>query len=122
MEFNSAASLASAATLTASANQAGVNVTAYTGKALLVLNPGMPVGADNTLDVKIQHSNDNGATDPWADTGTAFAQTTHTTYPLQSLTVDIDTFKSYIRVVDTVAGTTPSVSRSVELIAKNPQH
>lgn len=112
--------VAIAARLTASGNQAGVDLLPYRGdyEARLVLNAGATEGADNTLDCKLQHSADNGATDPWADAGVAFAQVTHASASLQVLTINPCDLKRYVRVVDTLGGTSPAVARSVGLVAK----
>lgn len=109
-------SLRNAAAISATDNGAGVDVSAFTGNGYVVLNSSATGGADNTSNVKLQHSNDNGATDPWADTGVAFAQVTNAAASFQALLVSLDQFKKYVRVVNTLAGTTPTVTASVSMV------
>jgi hypothetical protein len=110
--------LAAAARLTTGANNgSAVDLKPYAGKAKLVLNANATEAADNTLNVKVQDSA-NG-TDDWQDvTGWAFAQVTNAAASLQVKEVDIDKCRRYIRVVRTVAGSTPQAACSVELVAK----
>jgi len=104
--------LAIAASITATTNGAAVNVGDYQGIALLTINSGPTNAGTNT--VKLQHS-DDGSTG-WADTGDQF--TAVTTSGLQeSIMVNADKFKKFVRVVDTMAGAT-SVVRSVSLVGR----
>lgn len=107
--------LAVVATLTATANGAALDVAALHGEGRLVLNSTAGAVAGNTLDVKLQDSPDgvNG----WADTGHAFAQVTNAASH-QVIAVNLDGLRKFVRVVDTIAGTTPSFVRSVELVGK----
>lgn len=107
--------LAIAARLTASANGAGVDVSSLTGKCMLLLNASATEGAGMTLDLKIQHSDDNAV---FTDAGVAFTQVTNAGPSFQLIEMDVDGFKKYIRVVDTLAGASPAVTRGVELIGK----
>lgn len=106
------------ATVTATDTGAGVKKPPVTGDGYVVLNSSAMPGADNTSNVKIQHSNDNGATDPWTDTGVTFAQVTNAGPVLQSEFISLDQFKLYVRAVNTIAGTTPSVTYDVTLIGR----
>jgi len=108
--------LAAAARITATGNGSAVDVRPYKGHALLVLNSSATEASDNTLNVKVQHSAD-GSTG-WTDTGVAFAQVGNAAASAQVVEVNVDRFKRYIRVVSTLAGTTPAATRSVELIAQ----
>lgn len=109
------ASLAAVATVTENGNGAAFDLRAYDGDIRLVLDSTATGGADETLDVKIQHSADNST---WADSGIAFAQVTNAAASYQVLAVNADKFKRYIRAVDTVAGTTPTATRAVSLVGK----
>jgi hypothetical protein len=114
MAKTTAVNLATAARLTASGNGLAVNVANLTRKALLILNASATEAAGNTLDVKLQGSAD-GATG-WADLGIAFAQVTNAGTSFQAIEISADALPAWIRTVDTLAGTTPAVTRSVELI------
>lgn len=110
--------LAAAARLTTGANNgSAVDLKPYAGKAKLVLNAGATEAADNTLAVKVQDSADgvNG----WADVaGWSFATVTNAAASHQVVEVDIDKAKQYVRVVRTVAGSTPQAACAVSLVAK----
>ena len=116
MSQTAAMNLAASARLTATGNGAAVNIQALTGAAILVLNASATEGAGMTLDTKIQHS-DDGSTN-WTDSGVAFAQVTNAAASFQQLTVSADQFKKFVRVVDTLAGSSPAVTRSVSIIGK----
>jgi hypothetical protein len=82
-------------------NDTGVDMRNAQGVGKFTLNASQPA-AGTTLDVKLQHSDDNAA---WADAGYAFAQATNAAnYGLQELTVNADNLKRYVRTVRTVAG------------------
>lgn len=110
----SATALASVLALTATGNGAAVNVGDYQGLALLVLNAG--AGNAGTTTIKVQHS-DDGSTN-WSDvTGGAFTAVA-TTASEQTLLINADRLKKFVRVVDTMAGGATAISRSVTLIGK----
>lgn len=108
-------SLAPAAALAAAAttNSPSIDIADFTGLAKITLDASATGGAGQTLDVKIQHSNDNSA---WVDAGIAFAQVTNAAASFQVLDLNIDGLRKYIRVVSTVAGATPTVARSVTMV------
>lgn len=99
------------------AGTAAVDVSGFSGEARLVLNSSAGEGASHTMTTKLQHSAD-GSTG-WSDVpDAAFAQVTNAAASFQTLTLNIDKCKKFVRVVDTLAGTTPFFTRSVELLAK----
>lgn len=111
-----AVSVAGAAVVTANGNGSAVDLKSYDGDIKLILSASATGGAGQTLDVKIQHSND-GTT--WADSGTAFATVTNAAASYQVINATAEKFHRYIRAVDTVGGSTPTVARSVVLVARN---
>lgn len=115
MQKTTAISLAAAAAITATGNGTGVDISGYTGIAKFILDASATGGAGQTLDVKIQHSNDNSS---WADAGIAFAQVTNTSASFQSQNVNVDGLRKYIRVVDTLAGSSPTATRSVAMVGQ----
>lgn len=109
----SVTALAVAASIIATGNGAAVNVGDYHGLAQLVLNSG-PTNA-GTDTIKLQHS-DDGSTN-WTDvTGAAFAAV-GTSASEQTLLINADRLKKFVRVVDTLV-TATSVVRSVSLVGK----
>ncbi len=110
-----AVKLAAAAIVTANGNGSAIDLQAYDGDLLLVLNSSAANGANVTLDVKVQHSA-NGSTG-WEDSGVAFTQVTNAAASYQAVRATAEQFHRYIRVVDTVAGTSPSVPRAISMVA-----
>jgi hypothetical protein len=108
--------LRAAATVTATDTGTGVSMEGVEGDGHIILNSSATNTAGNTSTVKLQHSNDNGATDPWTDTGVAFNQVTNAAASFQTQFISLDQFKQYVRVVNTLAGTSPSVTYGVEVI------
>ena len=119
MRPTSMIALRASAALTATDNGAAVDVSKFTGNGYVVLNSSATGGAGQTSDVKIQHS-DDGATN-WTDTGVAFAQVTNAAASFQALYVPLDQFKKFVRVVNTLAGTTPTVTAGVTMIGDQDQ-
>lgn len=104
--------LAVAATITATGNGTAVDVGDYQGMALVNLNAGAANAGTDTI--KLQHS-DDGSTG-WEDvTGGAFTAV-GTQASAQSLKINADRLKKYVRVVDTLAGGANAVPRSVSLV------
>ena len=108
--------LAAAARRTSTLTGTGIDVLDYEGVALAVLNASEGTGTTPTLDVKLQHSDDDST---YADvTSGAFAQVTDVagTAGVQVLKVNVSDLKRYVRVIGTIAGTTPSFDFGVEFV------
>ena len=108
--------LAAAARRTSTLTGTGIDVLDYEGVALAVLNASEGTGTTPTLDVKLQHSDDDST---YADvTSGAFAQVTDVagTAGVQILKVNVSDLKRYVRVIGTIAGTTPSFDFGVEFV------
>ena len=105
-----------AGTFTSSGNGSGVDLRGYQGKLKVTLNSGAGGGADHTLDVKLQESDDNST---WSDiSGAAFTQVTNAGPSLQSMSVDPRATKRYIRAVRTIGGTSPSFGFAVTAVGQ----
>ena len=97
---------------TASENGAAFDLHDYDGRFIVAFSTSAGGGTTPTLDVKIQDSTD-GSTG-WADvSGAAFTQVTDAADSTQSLTLDTDAVKVYIRVVTTITGTSPTFDMAV---------
>lgn len=108
--------LAAAARRTATLTGTGIDVLHYEGVALILLNASAGTGTTPTLDVKLQHSDDNTT---FADvTSGAFTQVTEVggTAGVQVKKVNVSDLKRYLRVIGTIAGTTPSFDFGVEFV------
>lgn len=121
MNLNTAIKLAPAARIgTTPTKGAAVDVSGLTGKCMLILNASATEGSGMTLDTKIQHS-DTTTDGDFVDAGVAFTRVTDAAASHQVIEMDVDGFKKYIRAVDTLGGSSPFVTRSVELISKTAQ-
>lgn len=108
--------LAAAARRTSTLTGTGIDVLAYEGVALVVLNASAGTGTTPTLDVKLQHSDDNST---YVDvTGGTFTQVTDVagSAGVQVKKINVSDLKRYVRVIGTIAGTTPSFDFAVEFI------
>ena len=98
-------------------NGPGIDTKGYS-EAMVVLSTGS-FTATGTLDVKVQHSNDDGGSDPYADlTGAAFAQITDSgdlSCKIGRLKLDGNGCKRYIRIVGVVATAAAPYGASVVL-------
>jgi hypothetical protein len=111
-----AVSLAVAGAITTTGNQTGVDILNFDGHGMVILNSAAGTGTTPTLDVKLQDSADNSS---FADvSGAAFTQVTGAA-SFQTIDVDLSAIRRYVRVVDTVSGTTPSFARSVSLVGRS---
>lgn len=107
-------SLAVAATIAATGNGTAVDVGTYHGLGQLILNSG--AGNAGTSVTKLQHS-DDGSTG-WTDVPGAVFAAVGVTASTQSVMINADRFKKFVRVVDTLAGGATAITRSVEFVGK----
>ena len=110
--------LAAAARRTTTLTGTEIDVLPYEGVALIVLNASAGTGTTPTLDVKLQHS-DTTTSGDFADvTNGTFTRVTDVsgTAGVQVMRVNVSDLKRYLRVIGTIAGTTPSFDFGVEFI------
>ncbi len=108
--------LAPAAQRTATLTGTGIDVLEYEGVALVLLNASAGTGTSPTLDVKLQHSDDDSTYEDV--TSGAFSQVTDAaeTAGVKVMKVNASDLKRYLRVVGTIAGTSPSFEFGVEFV------
>ena len=105
------------AVVTASANGAAIDLKNYIGITALILDSSAGTGTTPTLDNKIQDS-DDGITFADIVPPVAFAQVTSGGASQQRIALNADGARRYVRLVSTVAGTTPSFTYSVNLLGR----
>jgi hypothetical protein len=108
--------LAAAARRTSTLTGTGIDVLDYEGVALVVLNASAGTGTNPTLDVKLQHSDDDST---YADvTDGTFTQVTDVagSAGVQVKRINVSDLKRYVRAIGTIAGTTPSFDFAVEFV------
>lgn len=99
---------------TATGSATGVDVQAYDGDLVLVLDSAAGTGTTPTLAVTVEHSDALGSGYA-AITGAAFTTVT-TTASQQKLVISKDEAKRYVRVTYTIGGSTPSFTFSVNAV------
>lgn len=108
--------LAPAASRTSTLTGTGIDVLEYEGVALVLLNASAGTGTSPTLDVKLQHSDDDST---YEDVNSStFSQVTDAaeTAGVKVMKLNVSDLKRYLRVVGTIAGTTPSFDFGVEFV------
>ena len=108
--------LAPAASRTSTLTGTGIDVLEYEGVALVLLNASAGTGTSPTLDVKLQHSDDDSTYEDV--TSGAFSQVTDAaeTAGVKVMKLNVSDLKRYLRVIGTIAGTTPSFDFGVEFV------
>ena len=103
---------------TSTANGTGVDVKDYNGIGHLILTSAAGTGSNPTLDVHVEDSADNSS---FADVaGMAFTQVTNAAASLQSMAVNMDAVRRYVRAVVTIGGSSPHFICACVLVA-NPE-
>ena len=103
------------ASVTATATSSAIDLKEFDGDVLLVLNCAAGTGSSPTLDIKVQDSDETGGT--YADlSGATFTQVTDSA-SLQTLEVNKDECKRFIKIVQTVGGSSPVFVYGISLIA-----
>ena len=102
------------ASVTATATSSAIDLKEFDGDVLLVLNCAAGTGSSPTLDIKVQDSDETGGT--YADlSGATFTQVTDSA-SLQTLEVNKDECKRFIKIVQTVGGSSPVFVYGISLI------
>jgi len=102
------------ASVTATATSSAIDLKEFDGDVLLVLNCAAGTGSSPTLDIKVQDSDETGGT--YGDlSGAAFTQVTDAA-SVQTLEVNKDECKRFIKLVQTVGGSSPVFVYGVSLV------
>lgn len=102
------------ASVTATATSSAIDLKEFDGDVLLVLNCAAGTGSSPTLDIKVQDSDETGGT--YADlSGATFTQVTDSA-SVQTLEVNKDECKRFIKIVQTVGGSSPVFVYGISLI------
>lgn len=106
-------------TITADAQSTGVDVTDLAGRGVLLVSIGVPNNADNTIQLVVQESSDDGVADAYADvSGAASGIRTADVAELVEIEVDFDEVEAFLRIsYEDVAGTGPSYEVAVVAIS-----
>ena len=100
--------------VTSTATSSAIDLLEYDGDVLLVLDCAAGTGTSPTLDVKITNSDASNGT--YTDlSGAAFTQVVDAA-SMQTLVINKDSAERYIKIVQTITGSSPSFTFSVNLI------
>lgn len=105
-----------AAAISATDTGDAIDVSDFTGNALLVLNSSATGGAGQTSNVKLTHC--DTAAGVFSDAGIAFDQVANAAASFQSKVISSDGLKKFVKVVNTLAGAGAAVTAGVQLIGK----
>ena len=100
---------------TATGQTSGIDLRVYDGDVVFVLDSAAGAGTSPTLDVTIEDSADNSSFAAIASGAVAFTQVTGSA-SAQTLEVDANGCKRYVRVKYTIGGSSPSFTFSVNAI------
>ena len=102
------------ASVTATATSGAIDLKEFDGDVLLVLNCAAGTGSSPTLDIKVQDSDETGGT--YGDlSGATFTQVTDSA-SVQTLEVNKDECKRFIKIVQTVGGSSPVFVYGISLV------
>ena len=102
------------AAVTSTATSSAIDLLEYDGDVLLVLDCAAGTGTSPTLDVKITNSDASSGT--YTDlSGATFTQVTDSA-SMQTLVINKDSAERYIKIVQTITGSSPSFTFSINLI------
>ena len=100
--------------VTSTATSSAIDLLEYDGDVLLVLDCAAGTGTSPTLDVKITNSDASSGT--YTDlSGATFTQVTDSA-SMQTLVISKDSSERFIKIVQTITGSSPSFTFSVNLI------
>lgn len=100
--------------VTSTATSSAIDLLEYDGDVLLVLDSAAGTGSSPTLDIKITECDTTGGT--YTDlSGATFTQVVDAA-SMQTLVINKDSAERFIKIVQTITGSTPSFTFSVNLI------
>ena len=99
---------------TSTATSSAIDLLEFDGDILLVLDSAAGTGSSPTLDIKIQDSDASSGT--YGDlSGATFTQVTGSA-SMQTLAINKDSSKRFIKIVQTIGGSSPTFTFSINLI------
>ena len=105
------------AAVTSTATSSAIDLLEYDGDVLLILDSAAGGGSSPTLDIKLTESDETGGT--FTDlSGATFTQVTGSA-SMQTLAINKDSSKRFIKIVQTIGGSSPTFTFSINLIGLN---
>ena len=102
------------AAVTSTATSSAIDLLEYDGDVMLILDSAAGGGSTPTLDVKITECDTTGGT--YTDlSGATFTQVTDSA-SMQTLAINKDSSKRFIKIVQTIGGSSPTFTFSINLV------
>ena len=102
------------AAVTSTATSSAIDLLEYDGDVLLILDSAAGGGSSPTLDIKLTESDATGGT--YTDlSGATFTQVVDAA-SMQTLTINKDSSKRFVKIVQTIGGSSPTFTFSINLI------
>ena len=102
------------AAVTSTATSSAIDLLEYDGDVLLILDSAAGGGSSPTLDIKLTECDTTGGT--YTDlSGATFTQVVDAA-SMQTLAINKDSSKRFIRIVQTIGGSSPTFTFSINLI------
>ena len=102
------------AAVTSTATSSSIDLLEYDGDVMLILDSAAGGGSSPTLDIKLTESDETGGT--FTDlSGATFTQVVDAA-SMQTLAINKDSSKRFIRIVQTIGGSSPTFTFSINLI------
>ena len=102
------------AAVTSTATSSAIDLLEYDGDVLLILDSAAGGGSSPTLDIKLTECATTGGT--YTDlSGATFTQVVDAA-SMQTLTINKDSSKRFVKIVQTIGGSSPTFTFSINLI------
>ena len=102
------------AAVTSTATSSAIDLLEYDGDVMLILDSAAGGGSSPTLDIKVTESEATGGT--YTDlSGASFTQVTGSA-SMQTLAINKDECKRFIKIVQTIGGSSPTFTFSINLV------
>ena len=102
------------AAVTSTATSSAIDLLEYDGDVMLILDSAAGGGSSPTLDIKITECATTGGT--YTDlSGATFTQVTGSA-SMQTLVINKDSAERYIKIVQTIGGSSPTFTFSINLV------
>ena len=102
------------AAVTSTATSSAIDVLEYDGDVMLILDSAAGGGSSPTLDIKVTESDASGGR--YTDlSGATFTQVTGSA-SMQTLAINKDECKLFIKIVQTIGGSSPTFTFSINLV------
>lgn len=104
---------------TSTTNGSWIDLSKFQGDVLIYLISGTVTGTNPTCDGKLQDADDNSGTNSADIAGATFSQIA-TGFEVRKLVLRAGSFRRWVRLVQTIGGTTPSMILGAFALSRRP--